>query len=243
MREKLIAEALADRLSDLCQSRVAKLKPENFNASAQFVSQVREQLRNISFKSLARSTSNRVTPHGWLNSDLNCLSSLQALAVGRSLRGTEAAPHPVEPFIQELNEHKRDPGRRFELLTERYSSPMNFGLASEDLIREHVLERLMVQDRAQIEMRSVNKISSDDLLLKLNLIAVHALFTPDLRFLDALNYYYELLPADWVPSARHGWLLASYFGLYARALAIRILKQSIAHSHTLEHAARGANDL
>jgi hypothetical protein len=230
MREDLIANALADRFRDLCQARVGRLKPENFNDAAQFVSQVREQLRNASFKNLAPSPSISVTPNGWLNSDLNCLDSLQALAVGRSLRCTEAAPPSVESFIQELNAHKRNPGRRFELLTERYSLPMNFALANENRIREHVLERLMVQDRAQIEMRSVNRISGDDLLLKLNLI-------------DALNYYYELLSAEWVPSARHSWLLASYFGLYARALAVWILKQSIAHSHTLEHAASGANDL
>jgi hypothetical protein len=78
----------------------------------------------------------------------------------------------------------------------------------------------MANDRARIEKNSVSAVASADLLLRLNLIAVHAARTPDLRFLDALNYYYELLPDGWQPKdAQHYRLLISYFALYARALA------------------------
>jgi len=41
-----------------------------------------------------------------------------------------------------------------------------------------------------------------------------------LRFLDALNYYYELLPTKWyVRADLQAALFASYFALYARSLA------------------------
>lgn len=134
----------------------------------------------------------------------------------------EESPHPPgDSFFQDLDMKRRNPASRFQLLTERYACPLNFTLPAETEIREHVLTRLMVQDRTSVELGSVRSVDTDDLLLKLNLLAVHAQRASDLRFLDALNYYYELLPADWIPHARHGWLLASYLALYAQALAVR----------------------
>ena len=53
-------------------------------------------------------------------------------------------------------------------------------------------------------------------------IIVHASFTTDLRFLDALNYYYELLPSNWHPMSKHNWLLASYWSFFARALTVHV---------------------
>ena len=51
-------------------------------------------------------------------------------------------------------------------------------------------------------------------------LALHASRASDLRFLDALNYYYELLPVGWQPKAtQHKQLLISFFALYARVLA------------------------
>jgi len=70
----------------------------------------------------------------------------------------------------------------------------------------------MVADRARIEHGSLPLINADDLLLRLNLIAIYSSFTADLRYLDALNYYYELLPADW--------LRIPFLSFYARALAV-----------------------
>ena len=78
--------------------------------------------------------------------------------------------------------------------------------------------RLMTADRARIENNSADAVNAEDLLLKLNLISVHASTATDLRFLDALNYYYELLPVTVFPESQHAWLLISWFALYARAL-------------------------
>jgi len=80
----------------------------------------------------------------------------------------------------------------------------------------------MVSDRSRIERQSPDAIDADDLLLKLNFLGIHASFTTDLRFLDALNYYYELLPSNWYPKSRHNWLLASYWSFYARALTVQV---------------------
>jgi hypothetical protein len=78
----------------------------------------------------------------------------------------------------------------------------------------------------------VRSVDVNELLLLLNLCAVHACTTNDLRFLDALNYHYELLPANWHPASQHAWLLVSYFGLYARALAVRIEKVNQSNEQT-----------
>lgn len=113
----------------------------------------------------------------------------------------------------------------FQLLTERYSYPLNITLEGEEDIREYLLMRLMVQDRARLLKRSVNETGSDELLLKLNLIALHAALAADLRYLDALNYYYELLPTEWEPRGEHPWLLVSYLMLYAHALMAQIREE------------------
>ena len=93
-------------------------------------------------------------------------------------------------------------------------------MPAEEAIREFILMRLMVSFRGRIEKGSMAAVDADDLLLLLNLVAVHATMTTDLRFLDALNYYYELLPAAWHPNTNHAWLLVCYLGLYTRALRL-----------------------
>lgn len=219
MRDQLFANALKQRFDELCGDRLRVIAPEDFGAEAGFVSELREQsrLKRLDVRQFGCQTATDV----WMNSNTDCLSSLRALALGEVLRLEESPHPPLDSFVHELEMNRRDPSRRFQLLTERYACPLNFALPAEAEIREHVLTRLMVQDRAGIEQRSVTSVDSGDLLLKLNLLAVHAQRASDLRFFDALNYYYELLPADWIPPARHKWLLASYLGLYARALAVR----------------------
>ena len=78
----------------------------------------------------------------------------------------------------------------------------------------------MVPDRARIEQQSLHLLDTGDLLLRLNLIAIYASFTNDLRYLDALNYYYELLPSDWYPKSPHNWLRVSFLSFYVRALVV-----------------------
>lgn len=132
----------------------------------------------------------------------------------------------AKAFVALLEARKvRQPPGRFQMLTERYSYPLNLTLEGEEDIREYLLMRLMVQDRARISKRSVKEIDNDELLLKLSLMALHAALVADLRYLDALNYYYELLPTEWEPRGEHPWLLVSYLMLYAHALAAQIREE------------------
>ena len=218
-RERLISAALNGRFDELRVARVTRLEPESFAEAAPFVAEVRELFGAAAVADLK----NAAAPSGWAEADADCLDSLRALALGREIRPRPAPePAPVGAFVNALRASRNDPERRFSLLTERYSWPLNFGLPGEDAAREYVLTRLMASDRARVERETVEAVNADDLLLRLNLVALHASRASDLRFLDALNYYYELLPAGWRPRGRHGWLLASYLALYARALAARI---------------------
>lgn len=128
----------------------------------------------------------------------------------------ETSPPVESEFFDALQASVRNPQRRFELLTTRYRHPLNVAAPLEHRIREHLLERLMVADRARIEQHSLHLLNPDDLLLRLNLIAIYASFTTDLRYLDALNYYYELLPPDWYPHD------SFFLNFYLRALATHI---------------------
>ena len=222
MRRELIASALAQRFNELRGGIAARLDPERFGEAECFVSEVRARLLNASAADFKNSVPEVDAHDAWMESDRDCLASLRALALGHALRLRPNGPAPVDSFVEALTISRGDPRERFRLLTERYSCPLNFTLPSEDATREHVLTRLMAQDRARVERETIAAVSADDLLLKLNLVALYASRASDLRFLDALNYYYELLPAGWLPRGRNPWLLASYFALYARALAARI---------------------
>jgi hypothetical protein len=83
---------------------------------------------------------------------------------------------------------------------------------------EDDLSRLMVQDRARLERQQVPSVD-DNLLSRLNVIAIEASTTRDLRFIDALNYYYELLANVTAPDSEDSRLLfVSFLELYAQAL-------------------------
>jgi len=156
-------------------------------------------------------------PVAWFESKSDSL--IRTLAADEAVECIETAP-PEEPeFFEALRASSRNPQRRFELLTTRYLHPLNIAAPSEQRIREHLLERMMVADRARLEQHSLHLLNADDLLLRLNLIAIYASFTTDLRYLDALNYYYELLPPDW---STHHSLRLSFLNFYLRALATHI---------------------
>jgi hypothetical protein len=146
--------------------------------------------------------------------------ALFSIALGEQMQIGSAGHPPVEPFMELLADATSRSKQRVKLLTERYSYPLNFTLPEEDLVREYLLTQVMSRERSLIEKGSVDAINGDELMVMLNLVAVYATRAPDLRFLDALNYYYELLPTSWFLRAQlQGVLLASYFALYARALA------------------------
>ena len=158
-------------------------------------------------------------PETWFDSKSGSLATIRALAADEPVECIAVAPPEEFGFFDDLQASLREPQRRFKLLTTRYLHPLNIAAPSEQRIREHLLERLMVADRSRIEQHSLHLLDADELLLRLNLIAINACLTTDLRYLDALNYYYELLPSDWYPESPHNWLRVSFLSFYVRALA------------------------
>lgn len=235
-RRELISNALQQRFRELCDERIGQLAPADFGELSGFVTEVREQLAGASFGDVTRLPFEG--PHGEVASDSDCLSALRRLALGEPLTFSPAPGPQPQHFVEQLRMARSDPEQRFQLLTERYACPAGFAASDEHGLREHILERLMVHDRAKIESSSITAVDANDLLLKLNLIAIQALTAPaippphttnasvtnDLRFLDALNYYYELIPANWRPQTPHHWLLVSFLALYARALTAWFLR-------------------
>jgi hypothetical protein len=189
-----------------------------------FVERVRERLYNATPASLTGKHGSVEWPEGWSGPDEDFPVTFRpfifAIALGNPLHVSRGEHPPVASFIELLTMPGMDSRQRVRLLMLRYGCPLNFTLAEEDDVREYVLKRLMTRERSLIEKGSTEAVDADELLVMLNLVAVHALREPDLRFLDALNYYYELLPERWYESAgEQRVLLASYFALYARALA------------------------
>src|SRR5690242_9703006 len=180
-----------------------------------FVSRLQKQLTTAVEGQQFRSWK---APESWFESSGDSLAAIRALAADENIQCIEGAPAYEPDFFDALHSVIRAPQRRFDLLTSRYLHPLNIAAPSEHRIREHLLERVMVADRARIEQHSVQLLNADDLLLKLNLIAIYASLTTDLRYLDALNYYYELLPSAWRPESPHRWLRVSFLSFYLRAL-------------------------
>ena len=211
-REELIYNALRQRFTSL---RDKELDPASFGRMSHIVSRVQKRFQ-LDFKELPHWD----VPISWASVECDCLTAVQVLALGGPLPSTPVEHPSSMEFLRSLKAEGVDSEQRFKLLTGRYSYPLNFTAPSEHAIRERVLERLMVQDRRRLEGRSLSAAEVDDFLLKLNLVAIFASCTTDLRFLDALNYYYEVSPSNWRPQARNQWLLVTYLAFYARALAV-----------------------
>lgn len=221
IRRELISNALHARFTELCGDRIPYLKPDEFGPEAEFVAEMQRRTRNAPGAVLADSTPGLIAHETWMGSEGNCLTSLQNLCLGGKSELYPGQQPPVASFLKQLVESRADPALSFQLLTARYTCPLNVTLPAEVEISEYLLQRLMVQYRMRLEKQSLEPTSSDDLLLTLNLVAISAALTTDLRFLDALNYYYESLPPKGLLGAQHHWLLVSYLGLYACALATR----------------------
>jgi len=215
-REELLRAALTERLDELCRERVAALHTAETNAHAAFVSELQAHVTGLRNESTA-TAQQQPAPGGWTEWEGDCPEALRRLSLGKALRAHSTPAPPAEPFLASLYEVRRKPTERLRLLAERYACPLNITCDSEREVREHLLERLMVQDRAQVESGRAESLSPEDVLLKLNLLAVYAAHTDDLRYLDALNYYYELDERLKLTGAE-AWLAASFLGLYAGAL-------------------------
>lgn len=219
-RNELISDALKERFDELLK-HISRLNTA-ICGPMNFFRDVREKLSGLSPADFRRLIA---YPHGldyWTTSDSGCRRSLILMSLGMQPEFRPDEHPPVEPFMEILKTNRADPHLTYELLLDRYRSPLSFNLPLEEEIREYVLMRLMTQDRARAERGALSALEKQDLLLKLNLVAVHSARTPDLRFLDALNYYYELLPALRSPTGHDDSPLASYLALYGQALAARI---------------------
>ena len=159
-------------------------------------------------------------PGVWLDCEFNGLDAFAALAGEKVISATESPQPRTSDFLKALKAAARKPDERVRLLLARYRHPLNIAGDLEALVCEHLLERLMVADRAQAEQQSIAVLDEPDLLLKLNLIAIKSAFCEDLRYLDALNYIYELSPPDWLPKSGYARLYGTYLIFYARALEV-----------------------
>ena len=219
MNKELISTAVVRRLGEV-RERVNQFDPETFGDAGFFLTSVKEVL--LAQPDRLSSLTPFSSPAEWAAADTDCLTSLRVL----SLHGPKTMPRaPHQSPGEFLNQLKRKTAAGeplFGLLAERYAWPLNFSFPAENDVREYLLMRLMTADRARIENDSAGAVNTEDLLLKLNLISVHAATATDLRFLDALNYYYELLATTEFPESQHAWLLISWFALYARALNSRV---------------------
>jgi len=217
-RQELIINALQRRHIEVCKSALQSTS----NVSGEkddFISHLRRQfLEGLD----GRQFREWIPPETWFGCRVDSLSAIRVLAADDELECNAAEPPEELSFFRDLQASARDPQRRFALLTTRYLHPLNFVAPTEVKTREHLLERLMVADRSRIERNGLQLLNADDLLLRLNLIAMNASVTSDLRYLDALNYYYELLPPAWSSESPHNWLRVSFLIFYVRALAVRL---------------------
>jgi hypothetical protein len=216
-RRQLIAEALRARFRELCERRIASLKAEEFGEHSSFVSRVQQQFTNAE-PGMFRNPQLQWSSNTWQQSELFGPAAWQALALGELVFTGEVEIPPVDQFFQQLKAARKNEEQSLELLRSRYSCPINFTCAGEHDVREFVLQGLMVRDRRQIEESSLASAENDYLWYRLNLIAVHAAASDDLRFLDALNYYFELIAHGRKVRSENNWLFVSFLALYARAL-------------------------
>jgi len=150
----------------------------------------------------------------WMSGDRSFTNSLSALALARSL---ERQPSETRPGRLSLANFNKLPGNeRMEVLCDRYRCPLNIGLESESDVAEELLRQLMVPDRTKLEAGT--EFDTDMVLLKLNLVGIRAMITRDLRYLDALNYFYELPRRSLIRMRSNPRLLAFWLCIYAQLL-------------------------
>jgi hypothetical protein len=150
----------------------------------------------------------------WIDCDASFWDSLRliALAANTDYRSLNSGTDTLSPA--DLN--RLPPSARLGVLIARYRCPLNIGLASESDLAEELLRQLMVPDRAKLE--GGVEFDVDMVLLKLNLVGVRAMITRDLRFLDALNYFYELPRRSLYRMRANPRLLAFWLCIYAQLL-------------------------
>jgi hypothetical protein len=211
-RYEVITDALRSRFIDVCE-RFMIVRTGLMELDSQVFPPLPASINTSALGKLEK-------PDVWLDCEFNGLDAFATLAGEKGISATESPQPDGNDFLKELKAAARKPDERFRLLLTRYRHPLNIAANSEALICEHLLERLMVADRAQAERQSIAVLYEPDLLLKLNLIAIKSSLCDDLRYIDALNYIYELSPPDWLPKSEYAWLFGTFLIFYARALEV-----------------------
>ena len=150
----------------------------------------------------------------WTECDASLAECLISIGVGEDI---VCRPSTAAPSALTCADLKGFSSKDREVLCVRYRCPLNIGAESESEIAEELLRQLMVADRIKLEEQADFEV--DEVLLKLNLIAVRAWVCRDLRFLDALNYFYELPQRSLARFQRNPQLLAAWLCIYARLLS------------------------
>jgi len=155
------------------------------------------------------------TAFTWTDCDASFVDSLCVIALGGKVEYRPLDTGPAPLLTLELNKLSRD--ERLKTLCDRYRCPLNIGAASESGVAEELLRQLMVPDRAKLE--AGEEFDADFVLLKLNLVGIRAMITRDLRFLDALNYFYELPQRSLARIRTSPRFLAFWLCIYAQLLS------------------------
>jgi hypothetical protein len=150
----------------------------------------------------------------WMNCDATFQDCFCDIALAGKVEYQPSDTSPPRLWPRDLN--KLSGNERIEVLYDRYRCPLNIGLSSESDVAEELLRELMVPDRVKLEAGA--EFDIDMVLLKLNLVGVRAMMTRDLRYLDALNYFYELPRRSLTRMCANPRFLAFWLCIYAQLL-------------------------
>jgi hypothetical protein len=151
----------------------------------------------------------------WADCQASLSECLLSIGVGETIGHRPSATEAAALSCANLK--KLPPQARMQALSVRYRCPLNIGVRSEADIAEELLRQLMVRDRTKLEAEV--EFDADDVLLKLNLIGLCAGMKRDLRYLDALNYYYELPHRSLTRLRGNPQWLAAWLCIYAQLLS------------------------
>jgi hypothetical protein len=208
--EGIVREALLRRRAELRKSWRHFISAECLASLGSFASEVesflsgQDPIRDWRF----------VANFTWMNCEATFLDCLRAIALAVKFEYRPSDTGPAELSL--LNFNKLSSKERIAVLCDRYRCPLNIGAASESGAAEELLRQLMVPDRAKLE--AGEEFDADFVLLKLNFVGIRAMITRDLRFLDSLNYFYELPRRSLTRMHTNPRLFASWLCIYAQLL-------------------------
>ncbi|MGV7222409.1 MAG: hypothetical protein ACQ9MH_12865 [Nitrospinales bacterium] len=189
------------------QSRLNKINRLLFKAFSDRLTEVRQEVIKIDGNSIK----NNHEPADPFESSLTGIAQDKDFL--KSCEADISLEPPAPSFLKELSQKKE---KVISLLKERYEKPKNIKIDSELPVSEWLLCQLMVVHRPKLDRRLLKGLLLTEILVKLNLVAIKSITSNDMRYLDSLNYYYELLPKP--DAGDHSKMYESFLRLYIRAL-------------------------